>query len=265
MEIDNEFTEVINTKLIRRKNISTSYGLIVHTIHKNKINYIVGQMRDTIAYKEFLRGTLAGEEERYINLMTKEEKLRILTYSFEDLWNDLFVNHQSMIYKSEFPKAKESFGRLVVQYRTVLEDDRIGTEKAPWIFPKGHANRFERELETAKREWEEETQIPKDFLKIYDVDPIEELYTGYDGNIYRSVYFIAYINFEKYSLTTKLNNLIETKFRTSISSEIDSLAIGTYDTVYTLLNESKQKVLRMAHSYLIFNLDREQPKTRHSF
>ena len=54
------------------------------------------QRRDTLGYVEFMRGKYNLENINYIydlfKIMTKTERLNILNYSFDLLWNNLWMN-----------------------------------------------------------------------------------------------------------------------------------------------------------------------------
>ena len=62
-------------------------------------------------------------------------------------------------------------------------------------FPKGRRNYQEKDLTCALREFEEETGCSRNNLKIiYNLIPIEELFTGSNYKSYKHKYFIAYMD-----------------------------------------------------------------------
>ena len=77
-----------------------------------------------------------------------------------------------------------------------------------WGFPKGRRNFQEKDLTCALREFEEETGCNKNSLKIiYNIMPIEELFTGSNYKSYKHKYFIAYMDIED----NNLNNFQKTE------------------------------------------------------
>ena len=58
----------------------TSYGIVLYTYEKNKyLKYMICQRRDSIAFIQFMRNLIEEKDmDRYIGLMTKEEKNRCL-------------------------------------------------------------------------------------------------------------------------------------------------------------------------------------------
>src|SRR6188508_2395973 len=89
----------------------TSYGIILFYIDIDEnIWYLICQRRDTIEYADFIRGRYTKTMlNAYISLMSQDERERILTYDFRDLWDDLWVNHDVGFYKDSFVKAKTKF------------------------------------------------------------------------------------------------------------------------------------------------------------
>ena len=194
----NEYTNVINTRLFRRKFI-TSYSIILHTLIDGKIYYLLGRVRDTISFKEFVRGNIkAAMSPRYLCHISREEKYRILNEPFHDLIDDIIVNHSSKAYRSSYENEDE-FKCNLEKWYDLLNDITIGIKEAPWIFPKGRKMEPETDLNCALREFEEETHIPKKLITIYDISPLDEIYSGLDGKLYKTVYYLGYIDYNDYT------------------------------------------------------------------
>jgi len=180
----------------------TSYGVICTTIirknGKRKIFYLFTQRRDTIAYIEFFRDKVKQADMfKIISLMSKDEKKRILSCynnsKLDELWYDLWVDERIKAFISEFDKVMESCKKNIKKYKHYFENENIGLEENPWLFPKGRKHLIETELDCSLREFEEETLISKDNLTVLPIKPLEEFFFGFDGKYYRTVYFTAYI------------------------------------------------------------------------
>ena len=256
---------------INRRPIS-SYGIIAHTLYKSEIKYLLGMRRDTISYCEFLKNNLPIDIiPMHMNLMSKEEKHRILNHTFDDLWDDLWINHKSKLYRSEHKRCKDAFPDNVEKYRVMLEDDDIGSNENPWGFPKGRKHISESELNCALREFEEETNISHHDVKFDDQDPYEEQYTGSDGKSYRTVFYLACI---KYTPNFELQSCRSNIRKYCISEEISDLRWFSYDEAMAKISEEKQsslrgerhRILRSVNTFLSFNYyKRKRPGRRYSF
>jgi 8-oxo-dGTP pyrophosphatase MutT (NUDIX family) len=149
--------------------------------------YLLCQRRDTIAYVEFLRGTLPNEKlEYYFTFMTANERKRLQEYSFEKLWDDLNVNKYTITYRKDFDKAQEHFMAL-----KNIELNEVRAREALWSLPKGRAYQHETMLETALREFHEETHINLSKISILTDPPVVDNYIGTDDNSYQTNYFLA--------------------------------------------------------------------------
>lgn len=261
------FTNVLNMKAIKRHAI-TSYSVICHTIIDGQIYYLIGRVRDTIPFKEFIRGTIDDKDmSHYVAHMSQEEKYRLLTEPFQELLDDVIVNHASRAYRNLSRAGDESFVASLAKHRDILADPNLGLTEAPWIFPKGRKAETEYDVTCALREFEEETHIPSSGISIYnDVQPLEEIYTGLDGKLYKTVYFLGQID---YSIFQDASESIRSKFlvsikRTSLSDEIAKIKWLPYQEAVDRLDKAKAYVLRMVNTFLIFHLKRTRPQRRHS-
>lgn len=260
------FTEVVNERILRKPTIN-SYALILHTLINGQILYLVGWIRDTIPFKEFICNCIESNDiNRYIAHMSQTEKSRILTEDFQSLLDDVIVNHSSKIYKRAC-EGREEFERNVKRYKHILQDTKIGLAQNPCGFPKGRKQIGEEELKCALRENEEETHIQAKYVSIYDeMEPLEEIYTGLDGKLYKTVYYTGFINFETFKRISPAirNNFIHTARRTTLSDEITKMKWMTYDQAVAKLDSTKQYIIRAVNSFLIFHLSLQAPKRRHS-
>jgi 8-oxo-dGTP pyrophosphatase MutT (NUDIX family) len=271
IETNNEdFTQVINNKIFKKKS-TNSYSIILHTLIEGKIYYLLAQVRDSITFKEFIKCNIKDNEiMNYMSHISKEEMYRLLSESFEDLLNDTILDRETHVYKTSL-NLQEKFYLNVNKFKNILLDKSIGLKEAPWIFPKGRkeiTNGFdvESDINCALREFEEETHIKKENIKIYNNDPLEETYFGIDKNIYKTIYFLGFLD---YSIFQLLKVEIKSKFivtskRISLSEEIGKIKLLTYEEAINKLDKPKRYILRIMNNYLIFKLKRKIIQRRHS-
>ncbi len=126
--------------------------------------------------------------------ITKLEKQKILTKSFNEMWNDLYGHTKYANHKKIYNLCKERFETLRVRNIVYnLKDDEL--EQFPkWSVPKGKPKPNETWLDCAFRELKEETGIQRTEIKTVIDKPLYHLRTGSDGRSYIGVYYIAILN-----------------------------------------------------------------------
>ena len=76
------------------KNPITSFGVIIFRIHQNQRQYLMIRRKDTLGYIDFMRGKYSVSNQNYIlnmlKQMTVQEKHKLMTYTFDELWKDLW-------------------------------------------------------------------------------------------------------------------------------------------------------------------------------
>lgn len=257
----------LESRFSRRRAI-TSYGIILFTISerkgKSEILYQLCQRRDSISYAEFLKDNLDPEVTRmHIRLMSNDERKRCVDYYIkndpESLWNDLWINHKSRIYKNDMKRCCDSFKKNMEKYiKEFLSEENCRTEN-PWGFSKGRKHSSESELECAIREFEEETTISREHIQVLNINPYEELYTGTDGKLYRTIYYAAYI---PYIPDIQNKVLVDGIRQTYISEEVSDMKWVSYKTAIPKLDVHKQKILKDLNETLLFTKKRRPPPKR---
>lgn len=261
-----EFISVVDTRVFK-KSMITSYSVILHSIIKGDIYYLIAKVRDTIPFKEFLKCNIEDDEmAHYINYMSMREKQKILTQSFEEVLNETLVHRTGKAYR----RSKElewKFHDNVKRHYKLLTNTSIGLKNVPYIFPKGRKEEGETERECALRELEEETRIKRSLVSLYDIDPFEETYVGINGKLYKTIYFVGFIDYKKFKLEMSdiKSNYIVAGNRISLSEEIDAVYWLQYNDAIKKLDNPKQYILQSVNTYLLFNLTRNTIKRRHSF
>lgn len=180
-----------------------SYGLILCA--KNTGRFLIAQRRDTIEYTEFIRGRVSKYlYPVYFSRMTAIERWRLVSYTFNQLWDDLWVNHNNKFYREAYPNARSKFALVKPNLEMLLRNFPIQqphtttTNSGPsWGFPKGKLNyASEKPEHAAIREFIEETRIQLDYKNLIDAPSLTETFTGTNGKVYSTTYFIALVDEE---------------------------------------------------------------------
>ena len=172
----------------------------------SSIKFLLVQRKHSLGYVDFLRGKYRIDNIDGINFlfqhMNQNEINKIKSESFDDLWKNLWNYDEGKLnhIQKEYLSAKQKFETLQTSSEIELNLDFYVNNVQPlyksneWGFPKGRRSKFESPKECALREFLEETNIPKDKIKLIDmIDPIEENLIGTNGIKYRHIYYIAEI------------------------------------------------------------------------
>ena len=197
----------------------TSYGIICVHVGDDGIKYLMVQRKDSLSYVEFLRGKYSICNSEYIyklvSHMTFEEQSRLLTYDFSTLWKYLWQVNDCMSFRREYDSAKMKFEQLFVRMPGVMtisdivrkaKEQSVGYAETEWGFAKGRRNIGESDDECAKREFYEESGMPRSTPLILSNDTLEEVFVGSNGMKYRHVYFIATHRLNQIPKLSQMNN-----------------------------------------------------------
>ena len=218
-------------KKYKKKEPIKSYGLILFTTEsdvgeKPLLNdvessnrfpvyrFFITQRRDTYEYSDYMVGNWDTLERLtfIISRMTDDEKYRIRNYTFDELWEDMWISKDCNIYvncylrvKAKHEEAAEHIASILDSFILNLsESSKIGnkviptavifpvTITAPWGFPKGRKDTLsEKDWECAIREVEEETHMSRDFYasKVSRGERYCEEYFGSNNKSYYTCYF----------------------------------------------------------------------------
>jgi 8-oxo-dGTP pyrophosphatase MutT (NUDIX family) len=87
-----------------------------------------------------------------------------------------------------------------------MKDVVYNFKEPEWGFPKGRRNLKEKNIECAKREFEEETNILIDDYNIINMTPLEETYLASNNLKYKHIYYISQIKNKNTLLSLDKNN-----------------------------------------------------------
>ena len=174
--------------------------------------YLVIRRRDTLGFIDFMRGKYSVYNKDYImnmiKQMTRDEKERLYTLTFKELWGGLWGSDGNMFdqYRSEESASREKWTSLMAgvnnklafyTLKDLVEESRQYEEwdEPEWGFPKGRRDYHESDCECAVREFCEETGYkPSQLNLMYNIAPYEEIFTGSNYKSYKHKYFIAFID-----------------------------------------------------------------------
>lgn len=174
-----------------------SYGIIAFRINNNIPEYLIIQRKDTIGYTDFIRGKYENNYDiikLYIEEMTPEEIYKLRTYSFRMLWDDIFCNKKSSIYRNEYYKAKRKYDILDIIGLTedYFQFNKSKYQSQEYGFPKGRKNLNETSIDCAIREFEEETGYNQgEYYLLKDIIPYKESYIGINNKNFIHKYYLA--------------------------------------------------------------------------
>lgn len=231
-----------NKKLtIKKRSPITSYGIMLFYIDADKkLWYLLAQRRDSIEYADYIRGRYTlGNLETYFSLMTHDERKRLANHSFDELWDDLWINHNNRYYRDMNARAKTKFlanKKLMEKY---LETTTSTVTEPGWGFPKGKKNTNESQIQCSFREFEEETRLSIDYLNLLNITPITEIFKGSNGKMYSTVYYVAQVN-NKLPIKKISTKGLRTE---TVSEEISNLRWCTIDMAKNLLPEHRYRAL----------------------
>ena len=193
--------EINKLKII--KNNMSSINL---SNYDKSIKYLMIQRKHSLNYIEFIRGKYDLNNIEYleniINLMSNYEKKKIIDNDFHFLWAELWSEPKknSNEYKdSEYKFNLLKNGTLIkkndINIKTSLEyltvNSLINFDDPEWGFPKGRRNSKEKNIDCAKREFEEETNFNSNEYTILNMSPLEEVYLSTNSSKYKHIYYIS--------------------------------------------------------------------------
>jgi ADP-ribose pyrophosphatase YjhB (NUDIX family) len=186
----------------------TSIGVICVRYNQDikEFEYLLICRKDTLGFIDFMRGKYSYSNlphlKNVIYEMTNCEKERILNNDFDTLWSQLWHDNYGIKYRNEAKYSKEKFDKLkegillkkdIVTLQSLVENSESSWIDAEWEIPKGRRNYKERDIDTALREFEEETGIDKENIHIaQNITPYDEVFTGSNFKSYRQRYFVGF-------------------------------------------------------------------------
>ena len=187
-----------------------SNGMIVFKDGDDGASYLMIRRKDTLGFVEFIRGKYPIYNQTYvqrlIDEMTVDEKHRLQTQTFSELWKNVWGDYLNSKYQNEESVSCDRFNLLKSGIRlnrtggghytldTLIANSSTQWTEPEWGFPKGRRNYQEKDLDCALREFSEETghDVTK-LIVMQNIIPYEEIFMGSNMKTYKHKYFIAYL------------------------------------------------------------------------
>lgn len=169
--------------------------------YKKDIKFLMIERKDSLSYTDFIRAkyllyTQGNPSKIHEKLktqfseMTLSERKNLKEKTFNELWDMLWVNKESELYKKEYYKCKKKFEEIDISY--YLDITTSKWEFTEFEFPKGRKNTYETNIACAEREFYEETGYEKKmYLFVKDFKMVEERFTGTNHIEYIHNYYIV--------------------------------------------------------------------------
>jgi 8-oxo-dGTP pyrophosphatase MutT (NUDIX family) len=222
----------------------TSYGLIVYSLDSENIPYfLLYQRRDNFEYMDFLRGIWHKQEmlPPLFSAMSNDERQRLRQYTFQELWDDLWVEHNCRIYRDGFARAKRKYDSVKHLIPYILDSTSSDINDTPWGFPKGKKNNFhENPITCAVREFKEETHIHVDKENIVNEQPYIERFQGSNDKKYSTYYYLTKIPNIVYPKKIITSGRIRSE---AISEEASNLKWVSYPKILSYLHPRRQVII----------------------
>ena len=229
-----------------------SYGIV---LYNDKDEIVMIERKDSISYIEFLRGKYKIEDSKYIQLlfnrMSVLEKDVILNNNFNILWNNLWYSNISS--KKDYLRSYNKF--ILLDLKNYINNSTINYLNNEWEIPKGRRNLNETDIECAKREFQEETNITQnDYDLLKNIEPFEEEYIGSNNIVYKNIYYIGKIKVNNYNLYIDKQNRDQVSEIRSIKwfSIIDCLTrirdysdykLNVVDKIFNFIYSNKNNII----------------------
>lgn len=242
-------------------NYFDSFGIICYYVDLyGKIKYLAIKRKYSIAYCEFIRGTYNILNFDYLKKlfgkMTLFEHHLLLTSEFKSLWDNLWICKNKKI-SNYFLKASIKFHILkkgyisiinnkICKMENIINDNKLLYKCSEWFFPKGKKELNEKSLESAIREFEEETNIKRGKINIFSDLVFKESHKSYNNKKYRTFFHIAKLN-------TQINNIDITKRNRFQKNEISNMEWLTFNECiknFRRYETSKKKLLLDVHTHI---------------
>lgn len=225
------------------------------------IQFLLIQRKDSLSFTEFIRGKFSHLDEEYMSKllrgMTQAEQERILTRTFDQLWNDIWGETSHLkSHKNNYEISEKRFSQLGQRLHQLVKENPTKWTEPEWGFPKGRRNPHESDINCAIREFQEETGLARsDFKMVQNTHYLSETFYGSNNIHYCHKYYIALCN-PSVKVELNRNNL-------HMAREIGGINWFTLDDAITRIrpdNIEKREVLLkagkiMKNYYPIYTVD----------
>jgi 8-oxo-dGTP pyrophosphatase MutT (NUDIX family) len=166
----------------------------------DSIQFLLIQRKDSLSFIEFIRGKYGAQNDAYmcklLRGMTQKEQHRLLTATFDDLWNDIWGKSPSArSHRNDYDASEKRFQQIREKLPDLIRDHPTVWTEPEWGFPKGRRNPYEMDINCAVREFQEETGLERnDFSVLQNTYTLSETFYGSNNVHYCHKYYLAICN-----------------------------------------------------------------------
>ena len=225
-----------------------SHGVISYKIQNNQIHFLLSQRRDSLNFIKVLRNLHRLQKDEYEIMMantTPDEIERVRGYDFDPVWEDLYIVKTNKVYITERHRARQNYKEI--KSFVNCNPQLTGNGSKEWGIPKGRRKRAETGYDCALREWEEETMVGRNAIRIVDTRPF------YYNLKYGDKAVCVECWLAEANSTVKINHQ-NTEIRSYISNEVGDLKWATFEEAQCLLPDPICKMLAQVNKFIQFNM-----------
>jgi ADP-ribose pyrophosphatase YjhB (NUDIX family) len=240
------------------KNPITSNGIIVFKDSEEGASYLMIRRKDTLGFVEFIRGKYPIYNKMYlqrlIDEMTMDEKRRLQTQTFSELWINVWGDYLNSRYQNEEAISCDRFSLLKngikinrgngnsyhISLDNLIDNSTTRWTEPEWGFPKGRRNYQEKDIDCALREFSEETGYDASKLIVMqNIIPYEEIFMGSNVKTYKHKYYVAYFPLQNEHPDAAANKLDPPSSSCSSSSSSSSSSSNVHSPKFQKTEVSK--------------------------
>lgn len=186
-----------------------SLGVVAIRYNTNIEDYefLCVMRRNSHGYCDLIRGKYKLDDIQHIKNLLEEttlyERDMLLNKDFYTNWIFLWGENNPVLKKlTNVSKLREKFNNLKFNnsyhFKELINDIKSKWVEPEWGFPKGQRSGNEKNIDTAFREFSEETGYStNDTICISNLIPLEEIFTGSNNEKYKQIYYICFMDFDK--------------------------------------------------------------------
>lgn len=247
-DLNHELRDILSTQSIKTKDMDYP-----------KLKFLLIQRKDTMGYIDLLRGKYPFDAMKRTN-KTKQEILRVfisettpnerwnlLHKSFNEMWDNLWVNKSSRTYRHEKFHAERHFTDNFQLIKQMITDVPAKWNNSEFSFPKGRKLLKETNLKCAKREFKEETGYSENVYSVIKGAVFNETFRGTNMVDYTHIYYLAH-------MANTVHSPILDETNETQMGEVRNIGWFTVDEAFELMRDydtEKKKVLLEVYEYLI--------------
>jgi 8-oxo-dGTP pyrophosphatase MutT (NUDIX family) len=262
----NDSIQDSDDKKIDYNHINNEQLVNIFIKYQDRVRFLLVQRRYSLGYIVLMKGKWnINNKEEMISIfeqMTKNELCNLIDKStlpdgFDLLWKQFWIS-KTKKYDREYNILKKKFELLVNHeswnlkfYCNLVHQNNI----PEWGFPKGKREHREDNMNCALREFKEETGLTNINL-LKKVEPIREDMIGTNGQQYRHLYHIGFVNSD-----VKID--LQPEKLEAHRSEIGDIGWYSYMEAINLLNEKhvrKKHILTQIYLFIIMRLLKNDSK-----